>query len=139
MLRQDDPHAREWYANEAAAQHWRTRQRERQLRNLDKNDPRLKTAAADRWYVPDPTKAQELEKIREKSLLKEFEVNKTHTGRKLKEFRLEVMRAGFRTCWRDRDYATIVAVAKKVPDDVLQEDEKLLLWYDQAVTRQEEG
>ena len=26
----------------------------------------------------------------------------------------------------------VTAVAKKVPDDVLQEDEKLLLWYDQA-------
>ena len=36
-----------------------------------------------------------------------------------------------------RDYATIIAVAKKVPDDVLQEDEKLLLWYDQALTRTE--
>lgn len=109
------------------------------LRNLDKNDPRLKAAATDRWFVPDPTKAQELEKVREKALLKDFEVYKAHTGRKLKEFRLEVMRAGFRTCWRDRDYTTIVAVAKKVPDDVLQEDEKLLLWYDQAVTRMEEA
>ena len=107
------------------------------LRNLDKNDPRLKTAAADRWFVPDPTKAQELEKVREKSLLKEFEIYKAHTGRKLKEFRLEVMRTGFKTCWGNRDYATIIAVAKKVPGDVLQEDEKLLLWYDQALTRTE--
>jgi hypothetical protein len=109
------------------------------LRNLDKNDPRLKAAAADRWFVPDPTKAQELEKVREKSLLKEFETYKAHTGRKLKEFRLEVMRTGFKTCWGNRDYATIIAVAKKVPDDVLQEDEKLLLWYDQALTRMEEA
>lgn len=109
------------------------------LRNLDKNDARLKTAAADRWFVPDPTKAQELEKVREKSLLKEFETYKAHTGRKLKEFRLEVMRTGFKTSWGNRDYATIIAVAKKVPDEVLQEDEKLLLWYDQALTRMEEA
>lgn len=109
------------------------------LRNLDKDDARLKTAAADRWFVPDPTKAQELEKVREKSLLKEFETYKAHTGRKLKEFRLEVMRTGFKTSWGNRDYATIIAVAKKVPDDVLQEDEKLLLWYDQALTRMEEA
>jgi DNA modification methylase len=109
------------------------------LRNLEKSDPRLKAAAADRWFVPDPTKAQELEKVREKSLLKEFETYKAHTGRKLKEFRLEVMRTGFKTCWGNRDYATIIAVAKKVPDDVLQEDEKLLLWYDQALTRMEEA
>lgn len=109
------------------------------LRNLDKIDPRLKAAAADRWFVPDPTKAQELEKVRERSLLKEFETYKAHTGRKLKEFRLEVMRTGFKTCWGSRDYATIIAVAKKVPDEVLQEDEKLLLWYDQALTRMEEA
>ena len=109
------------------------------LRSLDKGDVRLKAAAADRWYVPDPTKAQELEKIREKSLLKEFDRYKSHTGRKLKEFRLEVMRTGFKVCWGNRDYATIIEVAKKVPDDVLQEDEKLLLWYDQAVTRMTEA
>ena len=47
------------------------------------------------------------------------------------------MRTGFRACWRDHNYATIIDVAKKVPDDVLQEDEKLSLWYDQAVTRME--
>ena len=109
------------------------------LRNLDKHDPRLKDAATDRWFVPDPTKAQELEKVREKSLLKEFETYKAFAGRKLKEFRLEVMRTGFKVCWGNRDYATIIAVAKKVPDEVLQEDEKLLLWYDQAVTRMEEA
>lgn len=109
------------------------------LRNLGKGDPRLKAAAADRWYVADPTKAQELEKVREKALLREFDTYKVFAGRKLKEFRLEVMRTGFRACWGNRDYATIIAVAKKMPDDVLQEDEKLLLWYDQAVTRMEEA
>ena len=109
------------------------------LRNLEKADPRLRDAASGRWFVPDPEKAEELEKVREKSLLKEFETYKAHTGRKLKEFRLEVMRTGFKTSWGNRDYATIIAVAKKVPDEVLQEDEKLLLWYDQALTRMEEA
>ena len=33
---------------------------------------------------------------------------------------------------------TIIAVAQKVPEEALQEDEKLLLWYDQALTRMEE-
>ena len=32
-------------------------------------------------------------------------------------------------------YATIISVARKIPEDVLQEDPKLLMWYDQAVTR----
>lgn len=51
--------------------------------------------AQDRWYVPDPNKVQDLEKKREKALLKEFEHYKTFTGRKIKESRLEVLRAGF--------------------------------------------
>ena len=34
-----------------------------------------------------------------------------------------------------RDYATATAVAEKIPERVLQEDPKLLMWYDQAVTR----
>ena len=34
-----------------------------------------------------------------------------------------------------RDYAVIVAVADKIPNNVLEEDPKLLMWYDQAVTR----
>ncbi len=107
------------------------------LRGLEKDDPILVARAMDRWYVPDSGKSQDLEKRREKALLKEFAAYKTHTGRKLKEFRLEVLRAGFKFCWGNRDYATIIAVARKIPDEVLQEDEKLLLWYDQALTRME--
>jgi hypothetical protein len=29
-------------------------------------------------------------------------------------------------------------VAEKIPENVLQEDPKLLMWYDQAVTRSED-
>ncbi|WP_114650328.1 DNA methyltransferase [Pseudothauera hydrothermalis] len=109
------------------------------LRGLEKNDPRLIAKAKDRWYVPDPNKAQDLEKKREKALLKEFQVYQAFTGRRLKEFRLEVLRAGFKEAWGKKDYQTIIAVAKKIPDEALQEDEKLLLWYDQALTRTEDG
>ena len=109
------------------------------LRGLEKSDPRLIAKAKDRWFVPDPNKAQDLEKKREKSLLKEFQVYQAFTGRRLKEFRLEVLRAGFKEAWGKKDYQTIIAVAKKIPDEALQEDEKLLLWYDQAMTRMEEG
>jgi len=106
-------------------------------RGLDKTDPSLVAKANDRWYVPDPNKAQDLEKKREKSLLKEFETYKAFTGRKIKESRLEVLRAGFRLAWANKDYATILSVANKLPEETLQEDEKLLLWYDQALTRSE--
>lgn len=107
------------------------------LRGLEKDDPTLVARAMDRWYVPDSGKSQDLEKKREKSLLKEFDAYKSNAGRKLKEFRLEVLRAGFKFCWGNRDYATIITVAGKIPEEVLQEDEKLLLWYDQALTRME--
>ena len=36
---------------------------------------------------------------------------------------------------QERDYATIIAMARKVPPKILQEDSKILMWHDQAVTR----
>lgn len=109
------------------------------LRGLEKNSPALVAKAKDRWYVPDPNKAQDLEKKREKALLKEFDQYRAFTGRRLKEFRLEALRAGFRAAWANKDYETIINIAKKVPDEALQEDEKLLTLYDLALTRTEDG
>lgn len=94
----------------------------------------LRRKAANRWYVPDPNKAGDLEKLREKALLKEFETYKD-ANKKLRVFRLEAVRAGFNKAWQERDYAVIIAVAEKIPSSVLEEDPKLLMWYDQAVTR----
>jgi hypothetical protein len=94
--------------------------------------------AQDRWYVPDPNKAQELEQLRTRVLLKEFAVYQAHTGRQLKEFRTEALRAGFKAAYDRRDYRAIVTVANKLPDAVLQEDEKLLMYYDVASLRVEE-
>jgi hypothetical protein len=108
-------------------------------RSLEKNDPIRVAKAKDRWFVPDPSKGQDLEKKREKALLKEFETYRAFTGRRLKEFRLEAMRAGFKNAWASKDYATIIAIAQKMPEEALQEDERLLLWYDQALTRMEAG
>lgn len=110
----------------------------KELRNLPKDDPTLVAKARDRWYVPDPNKAGDLEKLREKALLKEFEEYK-EAKKKLKVFRLEAVRAGFKKAWQERDYAVIIAVADKIPSNVLEEDPKLLMWYDQAVTRMGDG
>lgn len=107
------------------------------LRGLEKDDPRLKAKAKDRWFAPDPSKAKDLEQKRERALLKEFESYKSSPGRKLREFRLEVLRAGFKTAWGAKDYKAIIGIAQKIPEEALQEDEKLLLWYDQALTRME--
>lgn len=107
----------------------------KELRNLEKDDPALKAKAKDRWYVPDPNKASDLEKLRDRALLHEFEEYRDAKQKRLKVFRLEAVRAGFKKAWQDRDYATIITVAGKIPDNILQEDPKLLMWYDQALTR----
>ena len=110
-------------------------QGETDIASLSTDDSDLIKAAKDRWYVPDPNEAQDLEKLREKRLLKEFEDYKNFKGKRLKVFRLEAVRAGFKRAWQERDYATIITVARKIPENVLQEDPKLLMWFDQAVTR----
>ena len=111
----------------------------KELRNLPKDHPSLRAKAKDRWYVPDPNKAGDLEKLRERALLREFEEYRQSTQKRLKVFRLEAVRAGFKRAWQDRNYETIIAVARKVPENVLQEDPKLLMWYDQALTRSGSG
>lgn len=111
----------------------------KELRGLAKDDPALRAKGKDRWYVPDPRKAGDLEKLRERGLLREFEEYRETKQKKLKIFRLEAVRAGFKKAWQERDYATIIVVARKIPEDVLQEDPKLLMWYDQALTRSGEG
>ena len=107
----------------------------KELRNLEKDDLTLKAKAKDRWYVPDPKKVGDLEKLRERALMREFEEYRDSKQKRLKVFRLEAVRAGFKKAWQERDYPTIIAVAKKIPENVLQEDPKLLMWYDQALTR----
>ncbi len=107
----------------------------KELRNLSKDDSALRGKAKDRWYVPDPNKAGDLEKLRERTLLREFDDYRESTQKKLKLFRLEAVRAGFKKAWQERDYQTIIGVAQKIPENILQEDPKLLMWYDQALTR----
>jgi len=92
---------------------------------------------ADRWYVPDPGHQEDLEKLRERSLLREFQEYAQGKGR-LRVFRTEAVRAGFKHAWRERDYRLIVKVAERLPPSVLQEDAGLLMYYDNALMRAEE-
>jgi hypothetical protein len=92
---------------------------------------------ADRWYVPDPERGEDLEKLRERSLLREFGEYAGGKGR-LKVFRTEAVRAGFKRAWAERDYRTIVQVAQRLPESVLQEDPGLLMYYDNALMRAEQ-
>ena len=106
----------------------------KELRNLEKDNAWLRRRARDRWYVPNSRKAGDLEKVRERALLREFNEYRARRTR-LKRFRGEAIRAGFRKAWQQQDYASIIAVGRKIPENLLHEDPKLLMWFDQAITR----
>jgi hypothetical protein len=96
----------------------------------------------ERWFVPNPERQEHLEQLREKSLLREFQeyvTGKGASGRspKLKIFRTEAVRAGFKRAWAGKDYGLIVTVAQRLPESVLQEDPGLLMYYDNALMRVE--
>ena len=82
-----------------------------------------------KWYVPDYTKAGDIAKLREKNLLKEFQTYLDSKG-KLKQFRSEAIRAGFSKLWKEKNYKQIVELAERLPEETVQEDEKLLMYYD---------
>jgi len=134
------------------------------LRKLPADDPSLRAKAKDRWYVPDPKKNVDVEMLRDKRLLEEFWTYlppgyhaesskkgasgqqqklpgmekpqpKTPRGKKLKLVRTEAVRVGFKHCYQNKDYPTIIAVAHHIPDDVVNGDDQLQMIYDTAVTR----
>jgi predicted RNA methylase len=84
-----------------------------------------------RWYVPDPKKEADLEKLRKRERLKEFG---GYAGGKgpLKQFSLAAVRAGFSDAWERRDFAAIVAVGKRLPAEAFAQDERLLFYLDNA-------
>lgn len=88
----------------------------------------------ERWYVPDITKEADVAKLREKKLLKEFEGYLTTKG-KLKLFRAEAIRVGFAKLWKDKNYKLIVETAERLPEQIIQEDDKLLMYYDISLGR----
>lgn len=96
----------------------------------------MKAEGKNRWYVPDLAKATDLEKLREKALLREFDAILAETKR-IKELRSEACRAGFKKLWDEGNYAAILDVAKKLPSSVVEEDPWLLMYTDLAKSRAE--
>lgn len=82
-----------------------------------------------RWYIPDVTKEGDVAKLREKNLWKEFEGYMNSKG-KLKLFRSEAIRVGFSRLWKDKNYQTIVDIGNRLPEQTIQEDANLLMYYD---------
>lgn len=90
------------------------------------------------WYLPDPENEADLEKLRTNRLLKQFktllhEINSSK--KKIKEIRVEAVRAGFKQCYQDKDFKTIVQIGDRIPNKILMEDEVLLQFYDIASSR----
>lgn len=91
-----------------------------------------------KWYVPDPENEADLDKLRNKRLIKLFDGYKEEALKpkgKLKEVRVEALRAGFKQCYQDKDFKTIVAIGDRIPNNLLMEDEVLLQLYDIAISR----
>lgn len=87
-----------------------------------------------RWYIPDLTKSGDIAKLREKNLLKEFQEYLDSKG-KLKTFRSEAIRVGFAKLWKEKNYQAIVDVAERLPEETIQEDSNLLMYYDISLSR----
>lgn len=132
----------------------------KELRKLPKDDAKLIGKAKERWYVPDPKNAIQVEEVRTKRLLDEFWTylptgykpdrhgNKTQglpgldanqpqktAKKKFKEVRSEAIRVGFKHCFQTKDYPTILAVARELPEGIIEEDEHLQMIYDMAEMR----
>ena len=92
-----------------------------------------------KWHVPDLSQAKVREAIRNKALLKEFNgyvaTISQPKAKKLKEVRVEALRAGFKNCWEQKDFKTIVTLGDMIPQNILLEDEQLLMYYDIAKDR----
>ena len=92
-----------------------------------------------KWYAPDPENEADLEKLRTKRLLRQFDSYKEEAlkprTKKIKEVRVEALRAGFKQCYQDKDFKSIVAIGDKIPNNLLMEDEVLLQFYDIASSR----
>lgn len=93
---------------------------------------------AGRWYVPDPENEADLEKLRTKRLLKQFQEYKEQASKpkgKIKEARVEALRAGFKQCYQDKDFKSIISIGDRIPNNLLMEDEVLLQFYDIASSK----
>jgi hypothetical protein len=91
-----------------------------------------------KWYVANPENESDLEKLRNKRLLKQFDAYKEDASKpkgKIKEARVEALRVGFKHCYQEKDFKTIVQIGDRIPNNLLMEDEVLLQFYDIAISR----
>lgn len=88
-----------------------------------------------RWRLQNVQDDTDKETMRTKKLLKIFRLYAEQAQKpkaKIKDARVEALRAGFKQCYIDKDFQTIVTVGDKIPQNLLTEDEVLLQFYDIA-------
>ena len=91
-----------------------------------------------KWRKPNLQDDVDLEALRHKSLMREFKVYVEVANKpkgKIKEARLEALRAGFKQAYQDKDFSTIVKIGDRIPQNLLTEDEQLLQFYEIASSR----
>lgn len=91
-----------------------------------------------KWRLPNMQDDVDKDAMRTKSLLKEFKLyveTAKKTKAKIKEARVEALRAGFKQCYIDKDFQTIVQVGDKIPQNLRDEDEVLLQFYEIALNK----
>lgn len=91
-----------------------------------------------KWRLPNIQDDVDKTLMRTKALLKEFNIYKEQANKakgKIKEARVEALRAGFKQCYIDKDFQTIVTVGDKIPQNLRDEDEVLLQFYDIALNK----
>lgn len=109
------------------------------LSDASPHDPELQKVAKGHWYVPNDKSSGDARKVATRDLLAEFEAYREPGAHRHMQFRLGVLRAGFERAWQEKDYRTIVDVGSRVPEELLQRDAKVTLWYDQAQVRLQEA
>lgn len=91
------------------------------------------------WRIPDMNEQKDRDALRTKALLKLWEdyCIQIETGKvkKLKDVRLEAIKAGFKDCYQKKDFKRIVTIGDKIPENLLTEDETLLNYYDIACSK----
>lgn len=118
------------------------------INGLRKNDilPELKQILEEnfieesngKWRLPNIQDDKDVNALRTKALLKDFKIYVDVAQKpkaKIKEARVEALRAGFKQCYVDKDFQTIVTVGNKIPQNLLTEDEVLLQFYDIAQSK----
>ena len=91
-----------------------------------------------KWRLPNMQDDVDKDAMRTKSLLREFKIYVEAASKpkaKIKEARVEALRTGFKQCYIDKDFQTIVMVGDKIPQNLRDEDEVLLQFYEIALNK----